>query len=136
MKMRHRRRELVSPEVNVIPLIDVSLMLLIVFMVTAPMLSHGIKVTLPEGNVDETKGHSQEVVVMVDKDGSLFCNGSAVTMEQLAPVIKKKLPLPERNTVFVKADRQASYGHVIKIVDHLKAVEGVSYVALATTRAS
>ena len=123
-----------SPDVNIIPLIDVSLMLLIVFMITTPALQNGIKVDLPEGRSQELKEQKQELVVYVNKKGDIFCNDVKIPCDQLVEAVKQNVGNDTGKTVFVKADKAVSYGQVIKIVDDIKYVGGVKYVALATTR--
>jgi biopolymer transport protein TolR len=132
MKRNNRRRNrsaIVLPEVNVIPLIDVSLMLLVVFMVTTPMLQHGIKVELPRGHSQEIKDTRQDLVVYVDKNEHFYFNESPVTFDSLIEVLKKRSGSDE--TVFVKADQSVPYGKVIEVVDRIKYVGGIKYVGLA-----
>lgn len=131
---RRRSRHTTMPEVNVIPLIDVSLMLLVVFMVTTPMLQHGIKVDLPQGQSQEAKGTKQELVVYIDKNSKLFLGDAEMTQDTLINSLKKKTKGNIDQTVFVKADRAVNYGKVIEVVDHIKCVGGIKYVALATHR--
>jgi|SRR5579859_1200301 len=133
MSRRNRKvqRTIAMPEINLTPLIDTALVLLVVFMVTAPMIKNGIKVDLPEGQSKEVKQTQEELVVYIDKSGQLFFNEKNVTTVQLLEDLKKSA----RNdkTVFVKADRGVNYGKVIEIVDQIKYVGDIKYVALATT---
>jgi biopolymer transport protein TolR len=137
---RRRPRHTTLPEVNVIPLIDVSLMLLVVFMVTTPMLQHGIKVELPQGQSQETKDAKQDLVVYIEKAADskskekLYLNDTAMTQDALLSKLKSKTQGQTDKTVFVKADRAVNYGKVIEIVDQIKCVGGIKYVALATHR--
>ena len=133
MKRMRNRKEYLLPEVNVIPLIDVSLMLLLVFMVTAPILQRGIKVELPQGAAQEVKGMSQDLVLFLDKDNALFFNDEKVLLPQL---ISRLQMMADRSTIFIKADRTVSYGRVIELVDQLKTVGGGRHVALATQRSA
>lgn len=136
MRMWSRRRlrnSVHSPEVNVIPLIDVSLMLLVVFMVTMPMLKQGIKVELPQGKSQETKDASEELVIYIDKKSAVFFNDKQLSLEALIAALAKRVPAKSDKTIFVKADRAVNYGKVIEVVDRIKQVGGIKYVALATT---
>jgi biopolymer transport protein ExbD len=136
-RLRKRRKgHIVSPEVNVIPLIDISLMLLVVFMVTTPMLQNNIKIDLPHGQAKEAKEQKQELVVYIDKHEKLFFNDELLNHDQLIDRMKKRVATSSDKTVFVKADRGINYGKVIELVDQIKCVGGVKYVALATTRAA
>lgn len=133
-KRRRKQRTLHLPEVNVIPLIDVSLMLLLVFMITAPMIRQGIKVDLPHGKSQETKDLKEDLTVFLDKSGGMHLNDKKVTDEQLMNLLSKKATESASNTVFVKADRAVHYGKVIELVDRIKYVAGLKYVALSTVR--
>lgn len=139
MKSSRRRkssRNTSLPEINIIPLIDISLMLLVVFMVTTPMLQHGIKVDLPKGQSQESKGEKQELVVYIDKQEKLFLNDTEMTHATLLQDLQKKSQGQADQTVFVKADRAVNYGRVIEVVDQIKCVGGIKYVALAMHRAA
>lgn len=136
MKLRKRTRSFTTmPEVNVIPLIDVSLMLLVVFMVTTPMLQHGIKINLPQGQSQELKDAKQELVVFIDKHEKIFLNDVEISQDALLSTLQKKVQVGRnKRAVFVKGDRAVPYGKVIECVDRIKSVEGVEYVGLATHR--
>lgn len=138
-RRRARGRGVVSSfEVSLTPLIDTALTLLIIFMVTAPMMDRepgGIKIDLPEGKVQESKGLDQTIRVSVNKKGEIFLNGSQVAESKLIEKLKetvKKLSSKVDATVSVEGDKGASYGDVIRLVDKIKYVGGVKYVALAT----
>jgi biopolymer transport protein TolR len=131
---RRRRRLATLPEVSLVPLIDTALTLLVIFMVTTPMMQNSIKVSLPQGNVKEAGDAKQELVVYIDEKGQLFFNGLPITLDRLTDDVKKKVALAASKTIFVKADQKVPYGNVIKVVDHLKMVGGVQYVALATAK--
>jgi biopolymer transport protein ExbD len=137
-RSRRRRRayNATIPEISLTPLIDVALTLLIIFMVTSPMMNNVIKVELPKGRANEDQGTKQELIVFMDKHEKLYFNG--VEAEDLATLIQKIKASVGSNSnqmVFVKADQVVKYGRVIELVDHIKVVGGVSYVALATKRA-
>jgi biopolymer transport protein TolR len=130
-KRRNKRsRAIHLPEVNVIPLIDVALMLLLVFMITAPMLRQGIKVDLPQGKSQETRDLKEEIVVFLDKSGKTYLNDKALSEDQLLTQLRQSAATA--NTVFVKGDRDGSYGRVIELVDRIKLIPGLKYVALST----
>lgn len=134
MLKRRRRRTISLPEISLTPLIDTALTLLIIFMVTTPMMQNAIKVTLPKGQAKEDNNAKQELVVYIDKDGKLFFGSAQMSKEQLIEEIKKNIGNEKDKTVYVKADRVVCYGDVIELVDHIKVVGGVSYVALATKK--
>lgn len=135
--MRRTRRTASSiNDIPLTPLIDTALTLLIIFMVTTPMLQNAIKVNLPQGQAKEAEGTQQELVVYIDKGNKLYFNEVPVTKDSLVSSIKAKLGPTGDRTVFVKADRDVQYGHVIQIVDQIKVVGGVKYVALATVKSA
>ena len=121
-------------DISLTPLIDTALTLLIIFMVATPMMQNAIRVTLPKGKAQEAGATQQEIVVYVDEHGTIFFDGNRVAFEQLVEVLKKNLAGKFDQTVFVKADQRASYGKVIELVDTIKVVGGVTYVALATAK--
>jgi len=132
LRRRNRNRSSGLPEVTLTPLIDTAFNLLIIFMVTAPMMQNSIKVDLPEGKAQESKGTTQELVVSIDKNGKYFLNGMPVAYGDLSESLRIAMGGNKDKTVFVKADQAVSYGTVIKVVDHIKVAGGVRYVALAT----
>lgn len=132
-KFRRRRRIISAPEVNLIPLIDTSLTLLVIFMVTAPLVNNAIKVNLPSGKAKEDTGLKQEFVVYVDQHKKMFFNGTPMNnRDRLIDTIKNTVGSQKEQTVFVKADTAVNYGTVMELVDDIKVIGGVSYVALAT----
>jgi len=134
-RRRSRRRRDAIVDIPLTPLIDTALTLLIIFMVTAPMIQNAIRVDLPRGAAKEDKGLEQELVVFIDKDGQLFFNGQQMADGDLITHLKEQVAgKNNEQTIFVKADQAASYGKVIELVDRIKVVGGVRYVALATQK--
>lgn len=135
-KKRHQK-EPSLPEISLTPLIDTALTLLIIFMVATPMLKkeNALQVELPKGNVKETSDtQKQELIVQIDKSGKLSLNNAVVKEVDLISQLKKQVNPKQQKTVFVKADTGVSYGKVIELVDKIKHVGGIKYVALATTK--
>jgi biopolymer transport protein ExbD len=134
--MLSRRRKHPSLELNMTPLIDVALTLLIIFLVAAPMMNNAIRIDLPQGKMQEAATKSQDTVVYLAKDGKIFLNKDSVSnADALIGRLKKCVGTCKDKTVFVKADKGVHYGTVIELVDKIKSVGGVHYVALATERA-
>ena len=134
--LARRRAKSHSTEISLTPLIDTALTLLIIFMVTSPMMHNSIKINLPEGKTKESAATAQELVVYITDKGHMFFNGLPVTDENLIPTIKKTMELKDKQQpVFVKADTKVNYGKVIQVVDQIKMVGGIEYVALATKKA-
>ena len=128
-KNRHMLNDL-----SLTPLIDTALTLLIIFMISAPMMNNSIKITLPKGKAKEETSSVQEMIVTVNKEGLLYLNDMQMNKEQLLVKIKETVQENSEHTIFVRADQAVSYGSVIELVDTLKTIGGVKYVALATSK--
>lgn len=134
---KRRQKERSLPEISLTPLIDTALTLLIIFMVTTPMLKkeNALQVELPKGNVKEISDtQKQEFIIFVDRTGKLSLNNTVLQETVLLEKLKKEIPQKAQKTVFVKADTGVEYGKVIELVDKIKHVGGVRYVALATNK--
>lgn len=131
---RRRSRPLVLPEITLTPLIDTALTLLIIFMIATPMMQNSIKINLPEGTVKEAGDPQPELTVQVDRDKKIIFAGKTVSINDLVKQVRAKVAHKKEQTIFVNAARESNYGDVLKIVDQLKGIKGISYVALATVR--
>jgi biopolymer transport protein ExbD len=133
MSRRLRRRSrLNKAELTLTPMIDTALTLLIIFMITAPMMRNAIKVTLPDGKAQEAGETKQDLIVYIDAHSQIFFADKKLSLDRLIPTIKEKVGNNKQQTIFVRADKNVQYGEVIKVVDQIKVVGGVDYVALAT----
>jgi biopolymer transport protein TolR len=114
---RNRGRKMMG-EINVVPYIDVMLVLLIIFMVTAPMLSQGIKVDLPKASAEPLPADIEPLVLSVDADGNLYLNigdpQSPVDADRVLEVVSAALRREPQRPVLVKADRAVAYGRVVE----------------------
>jgi biopolymer transport protein TolR len=124
----------VNSNINVTPMVDVMLVLLIVFMVITPMLQHGVsvdmaKVNSPTPMPDADKEDSLLVAVM--RDGQIFFGTDKVTADQLTNKVKDRLANKADKRVFIKADARAKYGAVVDVVDNVRSA-GVDDVGLLT----
>lgn len=131
---RRRRHPRMMSELSMTPMIDTAFALLIIFMVTAPMMNNAIKVALPKGKVQESKGEQEELVVSIDKDGAVYFNKIPLDIQKVVIELAKIAAQQKNKTVFVQADKAVPYGTVIELVDRIKMIEGIEYVALATKR--
>ncbi|ACB95765.1 ExbD/TolR family protein [Beijerinckia indica] len=116
-------------DINVTPLVDVMLVLLIVFMITAPMLATGVKVNLPQAKAAQPLNPKEPVVVIVTKEGKLNLNADEIVSEQLVAAIQAKIEGDMNHVIHVRGDKDASYGDVIAIMD-LLASNGMTHIAL------
>lgn len=108
-----------QPEINIVPFMDVMLVLLIIFMVTAPMLTQGVEVELPKATAKTIKDSDQKPIVLsVDKQGGYFLNIATPADKPLDPVsvarqVKEALIADPQRTVLVKGDQEVPYGKVV-----------------------
>ena len=134
LSSKHR----LSAEINVVPYIDVMLVLLVIFMVTAPMLTQGVKVDLPSANSKAIETKEEPLIVSIKKDGSLYINlGNDKSKEQAKPLkeissaIAKVIKSKPNTPVLVWGDTAVDYGKVISVMTALEAA-GIEQVGLVT----
>lgn len=134
VRRKARKKGLIT-DIPLTPLIDTALTLLIIFMITAPMMHNAIKVQLPQGNAKEDAHMAQELIVYIDKDGNRFVNGTPFdTDELIVSDLKERVGDQSNKMVYVKADQKVDYGSVVTLVDKIKVIGGIKYVALATAK--
>jgi biopolymer transport protein TolR len=124
----------VMSDINVTPLVDVMLVLLIIFMVTAPMLHQGIEVALPRAEAKNLPLKAQDPLVLsINRFGAVFVRERAVPIAQLVDQVKAQMAGREDDTVFLKGDRDVPYGRVIEVLDRLHR-GGIVHVGMVTER--
>lgn len=119
-------------EIPLTPLIDTALTLLIIFMLTTPMMDSSIKLNLPSAHQSSSEQERQELIVSINKEGKIIIDDTPCSADQLQDKLGQLIKNNEKKTVFVRADQGVQYGQVVQVVDQLKMLEGVQYVALAT----
>ncbi|NIP37752.1 MAG: protein TolR [Candidatus Dadabacteria bacterium] len=111
-------------EINVTPFVDVMLVLLVIFMVTAPILYQGVNVNLPKTLSEPIPQKSQKnIIVTVDKEGKIYIEKESLTLSELrirAKNISRQSPGKEKEEIFLRADEQASYGVVMRVMSEIK----------------
>ena len=122
-------------DINVTPLVDVMLVLLIIFMVTAPLLAKGVKVNLPQASAAQPLNQKDPIVVSVGKDGKVSLGGDNVTMETLIDGIRAMMGGDTSRVVHVRGDTEAVYGEVVGVMDKL-ATNGITHIAIMTNSRS
>ena len=103
-------------EINVTPFVDVMLVLLIIFMVTAPMMQQGLEVDLPETTSQPMRLKDDSLVLTVKKDGSVLLANTLVPAAELTEKLKPVLEGRESEDIFLRADKEAPYGAVVKVM--------------------
>jgi biopolymer transport protein TolR len=131
-KRRHRRRPVMS-EINVTPMVDVMLVLLIIFMVSAPLLTVGVPIDLPQTQAKSLDQDKEPLTVSVKVDGEVFLQNTEIKVEELVPklqaITQARGGLDER--IYVRGDRKVDYGTVMRVMGRLSAA-GFRRVALVT----
>ncbi len=118
-------------DINVTPFVDVMLVLLIIFMVTAPMMVQGVDVALPETSSEALPAQEQVLVVTVDKDQGVHINDFAVGIEFLREKLAKILKNRKDREVYLRADKNVPYGMVARVMAEIKAA-GVKRLGMVT----
>ena len=117
-------------DINITPLVDVVLVLLIIFMVTAPVLQSGIEVAVP--HTKTVKEITEErMVVTIDRNQNVFLNGQQVNINQIGQSIRQKVRDPEGQSVYVRADENVPFGAFATVMDAVKQ-SGITNVSIVT----
>ena len=124
----------IKSDINVTPLVDVMLVLLIIMMVVAPMLQQGVPVQLPMANASSDKPDtSDQTVVQIDKNGQLYVQGVPMKEAEVAVRLKATLEDKKERTVYLKGDQDAPYSAIMKMMDSLRKAQ-IETVGLITER--
>ena len=118
-------------DINVTPFVDVMLVLLIIFMATAPMMIQGVNVSLPEATAKPIVSEKDHLLITLDKNGKLYINNYKIAPEFLQNKIKKILEGHPDQEVYLRADKDVSYGAVVKIMSEIKGA-GVEKLGMVT----
>ena len=127
---RYRRPKLVS-EINVTPMVDVMLVLLVVFMITAPLLTVGVPVDLPKTAASRMVGQDEPLVITVDAEGKLYLQETEITIDQLAPRLAAITEAKRDTRIFLRGDNAISYGRVMEVMGRMN-MAGFKRLALIT----
>jgi biopolymer transport protein TolR len=118
-------------QINVTPLVDVMLVLLIIFMVTAPILQQGVTIDLPKVTAGPLTGEEEQLVVNLDKRGLIYLNDTPLTAAQLTTKLQAIVVARPDRQIYVRADRTVPYGQVMEVVGAVRDA-GLVRVGLVT----
>ena len=129
--MRKKNRKKAISEINVTPFVDVMLVLLIIFMVTAPLLTSGIKINLPESSSILKNEKKEPVTISLNKTGKIFINKKVFSRQKLITKLKALEKVNKNLKIYVKADKSINYGKVMDLMTVINNA-GFKKVALVT----
>ena len=118
-------------QINVTPLVDVMLVLLVIFMVTAPIIQQGVQVNLPQAKAAAIPSTEQLLVVSIAKNGKIYLNDNVMTLDELGSKIRAIRANEADKQVYVRADQDVRYGLVMKTIAELKQA-GIERVGMVT----
>lgn len=118
-------------EINVTPFVDVMLVLLIIFMVTAPMLVQGVDVDLPKATSKALKGAEERLIISIDNDSNVFINEQVVSIEFLTQKLGAILENFDKKNVYLRSDQKVPYGVVVNVISKIKKA-GVDSLGMIT----
>lgn len=118
-------------DINVTPFVDVMLVLLIIFMVTAPMMSQGVSVSLPEATSKPLPSETDQLIITINKDNQIFISDYQVTLDFLQEKLSKIIESRQNHDVYLRADKNISYGMVVRVMSEIKEA-GVEKLGMVT----
>lgn len=127
------QKEPLLSEINMVPFIDVVLVLLIIFMVTTPLLYRGLKIDLPRTATNNIKNPVPKVVISIAQNKDIYLNGHQMLWTALEPVLEGYYKKDNRVVVYIKADQNVNYGSVVQVMDLVK-IAGIDRLAIVSNR--
>lgn len=118
-------------DINVTPFVDVMLVLLIIFMVTAPMMVQGVDVSLPQTTSEPLPAKENQLVISIDRTQQIFINDFKVSLDFLREKLTKVLESSPEKNVYLRADKDISYGMVVRVMSEIKGA-GVEKLGMVT----
>ena len=118
-------------DINVTPFVDVMLVLLIIFMVTAPMMTQGVDVALPEATAEPLPAEKENLMISIDNKATIFINDVPVTVDDLNEKLKRIMSNRSDREVYLKADKDITYGTVVRVMSEIK-LAGVEKLGMVT----
>jgi biopolymer transport protein TolR len=122
-------------QINVTPLVDVMLVLLVIFMVTAPIIQQGVQVNLPQAKAGAIPGTEELLVVTIAKNGKVYLNDNPMTLAELGDKLRAIRKLQADKQVYLRADQDVRYGLVMKTIAEMKQA-GIERLGMVTRPSS
>lgn len=122
-------------QINVTPLVDVMLVLLVIFMVTAPIIQQGVQVNLPQAKAGAIAGTEEMLVVTISKNGKVYLNDNVMSLPELGDKLRAIRKLQADKQVYLRADQDVRYGLVIKTIAEIKQA-GIERLGMVTRPSS
>ncbi|MBR7651968.1 protein TolR [Ochrobactrum oryzae] len=130
-RRRRGRRPALMSEINVTPFVDVMLVLLIIFMVSAPLLTVGVPIDLPDTQAKAMNADTQPITVSVNSEGKIYLQETEVPIEEVVPKLQAIAKTGYEERIFVRGDKAADYGTVMKVMARISAA-GFKNIGLVT----
>lgn len=118
-------------DINLTPLVDVALTLLVVFMIAAPMIQQGVEVNLPKVNAQQLPAESDLLVITIDRSGSVTVGKTRVSVETLGEKLKAIYERKENKQAFIRADNDVPYGVVVRVMAETRKA-GIEHLGMVT----
>jgi len=118
-------------EINVVPLVDVMLVLLIIFIITAPLLTHSVKIELPKASTEPSTAQPEHIEFAIQANGEFFWNGEIVMPELLMPRFMQSAENSPHTELHIRADKMAHYEHVARVMS-MAAKAGLTKIGFIT----
>jgi biopolymer transport protein TolR len=118
-------------EINVTPMVDVMLVLLIIFMVTAPLIQQGVKVNLPPAKASPVEATEKKLVVSIDRSSRVFIGDTEIPLRQVEEKLKTNSKAQSDKEVYLHADQDLAYGVVVEVMAAAQRA-GITYVGMIT----
>ena len=128
---RRRRASRPMSEINVTPMVDVMLVLLIIFMVTAPLLTVGVPIDLPKTEAKQLEGDKEPLTIWVDPEGKIFLQDAELQLDEIVPKLTAIAKNGYDERIFVRGDRRVNYGVVMRVMGKISAA-GFRRIALVS----
>ena len=131
VRRRRGRKKALMSEINVTPFVDVMLVLLIIFMVSAPLLTVGVPIDLPDTQAKAMNADTQPITVSVNNEGKIFLQETEIPIEEVVPKLQAIAKTGYEERIFVRGDKAADYGTVMKVMARISAA-GFKNIGLVT----